>query len=132
MKEAVKEAVDSDKYNGYGPAHGMLRPQSTGGMLRLHMATRPEHILLLSAYFPFKQFFFFLLILLNILPITKKVFFLVYLQLLSMHDCCIRVIYSMVTALLEYLDLLAVFPEVHVAVCDYSSRVSPSLQCKIG
>jgi len=32
-----------------------------------------------------------------------------YLQLLSMHDCFIRVIYNMVTALLEYLDLLAVF-----------------------
>ena len=37
-----------------------------------------------------------------------------YLQLLSMQDCCIRVIYNMVTALLEYLDLLAVFPEVYV------------------
>jgi len=24
MKEAVKEAVDSDKFNGYGPAHGTL------------------------------------------------------------------------------------------------------------
>jgi len=23
MKEAVKEAVDSDQFNGYGPAHGM-------------------------------------------------------------------------------------------------------------
>jgi len=22
MKEAVKEAVDSEKFNGYGPAHG--------------------------------------------------------------------------------------------------------------
>ena len=32
-----------------------------------------------------------------------------YLQLLSMHDCCIRVIHNMVTALLEYLNLLAVF-----------------------
>ena len=46
---------------------------------------------------------------------------------LSMDDCCIRVIHNMVTALLEYLNLLAVNP-----VCDYSSRVSPSLQCKIG
>ena len=36
-----------------------------------------------------------------------------YLQLLSMHDCCIRVIHNMVTALLEYLDLLAVFPEAY-------------------
>jgi len=33
---------------------------------------------------------------------------------LSMHDCCIRVIHNMVTALLEYLDLLAVFPEAYV------------------
>jgi len=38
----------------------------------------------------------------------------VYLQLLSMHDCCIRVIHNGVTALLEYLDLLAVFPEAYV------------------
>ena len=45
---------------------------------------------------------------------THKRFFLLYLQLLSMHDCCIRVIHNMVTALLEYLDLLAVFPEAHV------------------
>ena len=28
-----------------------------------------------------------------------------YLQLLSMYDCCIRVIHNIVTALLEYLDL---------------------------
>ena len=41
-------------------------------------------------------------------------FFLLYLQLLRMHDCCIRVIHNMVTALLEYLDLLAVFPEARV------------------
>ena len=44
---------------------------------------------------------------------THKRFFLVYLQLFSMHDCCIRVIHNMVTALLEYLDLLAVFPEAY-------------------
>ena len=31
-----------------------------------------------------------------------------------MHDCCIRVIHNLVTALLEYLDLLAFFPEAHV------------------
>ena len=37
-----------------------------------------------------------------------------YLQLLSMPECCIRVIHNMVTALLEYLDLLAVFPEAYV------------------
>ena len=42
--------------------------------------------------------------------------FLVYLQLLSILDCCIRVIHNMVTALLEYLDLLAVFPEAHVDI----------------
>jgi len=38
----------------------------------------------------------------------------VYLQLLSMHDCCIRVIHNMVTALLEYLDLFVVFPEAYI------------------
>jgi len=38
----------------------------------------------------------------------------VYLQLLSMCDCCIRVIHNIVTAILEYLDLLAVFPEAYV------------------
>ena len=43
-----------------------------------------------------------------------KGFFLLYLQLLSMRDCCIRVIHNMVTALLEYHNLLAVFPEAHV------------------
>jgi len=43
-------------------------------------------------------------------------FFLVYLQLLSMHDCCIRVIHNMVTALLEYLDLIAVFPVAYVVI----------------
>ena len=30
-----------------------------------------------------------------------------------MHDCYIRVIYNIVTALLEYLDLLVVFPEAY-------------------
>ena len=39
---------------------------------------------------------------------------MVYLQPLSMHDCCIRVIHNMVTALLDYLDLLAIFPESYV------------------
>jgi len=38
----------------------------------------------------------------------------VYLQLLSMHDCCIRVIHNMVTALLEYLELLSVFQKYNV------------------
>ena len=33
-----------------------------------------------------------------------------------MHDCCIRVIHNMVTALLEYLDILAVFPEAYVVL----------------
>jgi len=45
---------------------------------------------------------------------THKRFFLVYLQLLSMHEWCIRVLHNIVTALLEYLDLLAVFPEAYV------------------
>ena len=44
----------------------------------------------------------------------KKIFFLLYLELLSMHDCCIRVIHNMVTALLEYLDLVAIFLEANV------------------
>ena len=42
-----------------------------------------------------------------------------YLQLLSMHDCCIRVIHNTVTALLEYLDLIADFPEVHVDLIQF-------------
>ena len=68
-------------------------------------------------YFSFQQFFFsylFCLIFcsLSIYFSTHKRFFLVYLQLLSIHDCCIRAIHNMqVTALLVYLDLLAVFPE---------------------
>ena len=37
-----------------------------------------------------------------------------YLQLLSIHNCCIKVIHNMVTALLEYLNLIAVFPEAYV------------------
>ena len=36
---------------------------------------------------------------LAIVLIIKMFFFLVYLQLLSMHDCCIRVIHNMVAAL---------------------------------
>ena len=46
-----------------------------------------------------------------------------------MHDCCIRVVHNRVTALLEYLDLLAVFPGAYVdnPVCDYSSRVRISI-----
>ena len=42
-----------------------------------------------------------------------------------MHDCCIRVIYNMVTALLEYLNLKA------NPAYDYSIKEFPSLQCKI-
>ena len=34
-------------------------------------------------------------------------------SVLSMHDCCIRIIYNKATALLEYLDLIAVFPEAY-------------------
>jgi len=70
-------------------------------------------------YFSFQQFFFSYLFCSIFCSLsgyfsTHKRFFLVYLQFLSMHDCCIRVIYNMVTALLEYLDLLVVFPEEHV------------------
>ena len=95
---------------------------------------RPEPILLLF-FFPaillfltyFAQYFaHYLAMFLLIIG-----FFLVYLQLLSMHDCCIKVIHNMVTALLEHFNLLGVFPKAYVPVCDYSSRVSPSLQCKI-
>ena len=52
-------------------------------------------------HFSFQQFFFsylfcsiFCSLSSNFLVIKR--FFLVYLQLLSMHDCCIRVIYNMV------------------------------------
>ena len=45
---------------------------------------------------------------------TYKRIFLVYFQLLSMHDYCANVIHNLATALLEYLHPLAVFPEAHV------------------
>ena len=54
------------------------------------------------------------------------IFFLVYLQLFGIHDCYIRVIHSMVTALLGYLDQCSSNP-----VYDFSIEVSPSLQCKL-
>ena len=94
--------------------------------------------LLFSTYFSFQQFFFYLFCSifcsLSSYFSTHKRFFLVYLQLLSMHDCCIRVIRNMVTALLEFLDLWTVFQKhkYYYAVCHHSSRVSPYLQCKIG
>ena len=49
--------------------------------------------------FSFQQFFFSYLFCSILCSLSS--FFLVYLQLLSMHDCCIRVIHNMVTALLE-------------------------------
>ena len=81
--------------------------------------TRAECILLFfpPTYFSFQQFFFFLTYFVQYFAhylaifLLIKGFFLVYLPLLSMHDCCIRVIHNMVTALLEYLNLLAVYPK---------------------
>ena len=75
-----------------------------------HVQIRPEPILLFFHLFFFQAILFsYLFCSLSSYFSTHKKFFLVYLQLLSMHDCCIRVIHNMVTALLEYLDLLAVF-----------------------
>ena len=70
----------------------------------------------LPSYFSFQQFFFltYFAHYLAIFLLIKV--FLVYLQLLSMHDCCIRVIHNMVTVLLEHLDILAGFPEAYVDV----------------
>jgi len=50
-----------------------------------------------------------------------------------MHYCCIRVVHNRVTALSEYLDLLAVFPGADdmLFVTILAEYVSPSLQCKI-
>ena len=79
------------------------------------LANRPEPILLFfpPIFLSSNSFFSYLFCsifcsLFSYFP-THKRFLLVYLQLLSMHDCCIRVIHNMVIALLEYLDLLAVF-----------------------
>ena len=91
-----------------------------------------------STYFSLQQFFFSLPIFLNILLIIwlfsnhYAIFFsLVYLRLLSMHDCCIRKIHNMVTALLEYIC----FPMGKCwanPVYDHSIKLFPPLQCKIG
>ena len=75
------------------------------------VALKAEPILLFFHLFFFPAILlFFLPILLDICSLssyfsTDKRFFLVYLQLLSMYDCYIRVIHNMVTALLEYFDL---------------------------
>ena len=58
-----------------------------------------------------------------------------YLQLLGMHDCCIRVIRNIMIALLEYLNLLAVFPEAYVDLILLVTILVEYLyflQCKIG
>ena len=91
-------------------------------LVAIYVSCRPEPILLFFflTYFSFQQFFFFLTYFAQYFAhypaifLLIKGFFLVYLQLLSMHDCSIRVIHYMVTALLDYLDLLAVFPVAHV------------------
>ena len=88
----------------------------------LSLKTRAEPTLYFAffpTYFSFQQFFFSYLFCsifcsLSSYFSTHKRLFLVYLQLLSIHDCCIRVIHNTVTVLLEHLDLLAVFPEAYV------------------
>ena len=52
-----------------------------------------------------------------------------------MYDCCIRVIHNMVTSLLEYLDLSAVFLLANIGLNLFVTILLenfPSLQCKIG
>ena len=63
-----------------------------------------------------------------------KGFFLMHLQLLSMHDCCIRVIHSHGDFSIRVSLSFSCFSRSICwfnPVCNYSSRVSPSLQCKI-
>ena len=38
MKEAVKDAVDSEKFNGYGPAHGKYSIFSDERVMKVRMA----------------------------------------------------------------------------------------------
>ena len=74
-------------------------------------------MLLFPPIFSFQQFFYFCSIFCSSSRYfsTHKRFFLVHLQLLSMYDCCIRVIHNMVTALLEYVSRsFSCFPEVYV------------------
>ena len=70
-------------------------------------------LILLSSNSFFSYLFFPIFCSLSSYFSTFKRFLLVYLQLLIIHDCCIRVIHNMVTALLEHLNLLAVFPEAY-------------------
>ena len=82
---------------------------------RGHGCDKAEPILLFFHLFFFPAIlFFFSYLFFSILCSSSsyisnhKKCFLVYLQLLRIHDCCIRVIHNMVTALLEYLNLLSV------------------------
>ena len=60
--------------------------------------SRAMPILFCSIYFSFQKILF-----------SDKNFFVMYLQFFSIRDCYIRVIHYIMTALLEYLDLSAVF-----------------------
>ena len=72
---------------------------------------RAEPILLFFHLFFFPAILYFL-------PIFFTQYFAHYLAIFLLIKgfswCCIRVIHNMVTALLECLDLLAVFPEAYV------------------
>jgi len=75
---------------------------------KLHISMAEHILLFFPTKYSFQQSFFSYPFFLNILLIIsnhEKYF----LMLLSMHDCCIRVIYNRVTSLLEYINLLAVF-----------------------
>ena len=102
--------------NNWKPLWTIL-PEARGPSRELHWAVdwaRPIFAFFFHLFF-FPAIFFFAYLFsqsfahnLTIFLIIMH-FFLVYLQLLSMHDCCIRVIHNTVTALLEYLDLSTVF-----------------------
>ena len=80
-------------------------------MFKAYAHTRPEPILFFSHPFFFPAILFLLTYFAQYFAhylaifLLIKDFFLVYLQLLSMHDCYIRAVHNMVTALLEYLFL---------------------------
>jgi len=99
----------------------------------LNLIVRAEPILLFFNLFFFPAFLFFDLniFLIKSSYISYHNFFLVYLQLFSIHDCYIRVIHNMMTALLEYLNLPVVFLWAYYVELIRSIKVFPSLQCKL-